>query len=43
MDEVFHQTVMKGRPAKGMPSWDGVFSEEDFDKILAYLHTVQGE
>ncbi len=43
MDDVFHETVTKGRPAKGMPSWDGVFSDDDFSKILAYLHSVQGE
>ncbi len=41
MDEVFHYTVTHGRPDKGMPNWTGVFSEDDFSKILAYLHTVQ--
>jgi ABC-type amino acid transport substrate-binding protein/mono/diheme cytochrome c family protein len=41
MDEVFLQTVMNGRPEKGMPNWTGVFSEEEFGKILAFLHTVQ--
>jgi ABC-type amino acid transport substrate-binding protein/mono/diheme cytochrome c family protein len=41
MDEVFHTTVTKGRPAKGMPNWSGIFSEDDFTKILAYLKTVQ--
>jgi len=43
MDEVFHQTVTHGRPAKGMPNWTGVFSDEEFSNILAYLHTVQGD
>jgi ABC-type amino acid transport substrate-binding protein/mono/diheme cytochrome c family protein len=38
---VFHETVTKGRPAKGMPNWSKVFSEEDFTKIYAYLSTIQ--
>ena len=38
---VFHETVTKGRPAKGMPNWSKVFSDEDFQKIYAYLSTVQ--
>lgn len=38
---VFHDTVTKGRPAKGMPNWSKVFSEEDFKKIYAYLNTIQ--
>jgi polar amino acid transport system substrate-binding protein len=41
MDEVFHTTVTKGRPAKGMPAWAEIFSEDDFTKILAFLKTVQ--
>ena len=41
MDEVFHYTVTHGRPDKGMPNWTGVFSEEDFSKILAFLHSIQ--
>jgi polar amino acid transport system substrate-binding protein len=41
MDEVFHYTVTHGRPDKGMPNWTGVFSEDDFSKILAFLHSVQ--
>ena len=41
MQDVFHTTVTKGRPAKGMPTWEGVFSEQDFAKIYAYLRTVQ--
>lgn len=41
MDEVFHFTVTHGRLDKGMPNWSGVFTEEDFANILAYLHTVQ--
>lgn len=38
---VFHETVTKGRPAKGMPNWSAVFSEDDFKKIFAYLNTIQ--
>jgi len=38
---VFHDTVTHGRPAKGMPNWSKVFSEEDFKKIYAYLITIQ--
>lgn len=41
METVFHTTVTNGRPSKGMPNWSGVFSEEDFKKIFAYLKTVQ--
>jgi polar amino acid transport system substrate-binding protein len=41
MAETFNATVTKGRPAKGMPAWQGVFSEADFAKILAFLNTVQ--
>jgi hypothetical protein len=29
------------RPDKGMPSWKGVFGEENCNKILALLHSVQ--
>jgi polar amino acid transport system substrate-binding protein len=41
MDEVYHTTVTHGRVDKGMPNWTGVFSEEDFSKILAFLHSIQ--
>lgn len=41
MEEVFHTTVTHGRPSKGMPNWSGVFSEDDFSKIFAWLKTVQ--
>jgi polar amino acid transport system substrate-binding protein len=40
-ETVFHDTVTKGRPSKGMPSWSKVFSEEDFMKIFAFLSTIQ--
>jgi len=41
MDQVFHYTVTHGRETKGMPNWSGVFTEDDFSKILAFLHSVQ--
>jgi ABC-type amino acid transport substrate-binding protein/mono/diheme cytochrome c family protein len=41
MDQVFHFTVTHGRESKGMPNWSGVFNEDDFAKILAFLHSVQ--
>ena len=41
MDETFMYTVTHGRPEKGMPNWEGVFTDEQFAKILAFLHTVQ--
>lgn len=41
MVATFNTTVTKGRPAKGMPAWQGIFSETDFAKILAFLNTVQ--
>jgi mono/diheme cytochrome c family protein len=41
MDEVFMHTVTNGRPEKGMPNWTGAFSNDDFTKILTFLHSVQ--
>ena len=41
MDETFINTVTHGRPEKGMPDWTGVFSNDQFTKILAFLHSVQ--
>jgi mono/diheme cytochrome c family protein len=41
MQEVFHTTVTKGRPSKGMPPWEGVFTEDNFSKIYAFLSTIQ--
>ena len=43
MDQVFHYTVTHGRESKGMPNWSGVFTEADFAKMLAFLHTVQAK
>ena len=38
---MFWKTVHEGRPTKGMPTWKGVFSDEQFERIYAYLATVQ--
>lgn len=43
MEAVFFKTVTEGRPSKGMPTWKGVFTHEDFVNILAYLNTVQNK
>ena len=40
-DEVFRVTVLKGRPAKGMPTWEGMISAEEMAKVKAYLDSVQ--
>jgi len=37
----FWTTVHEGRPAKGMPPWKEVFTDEQFENIYAYLLTVQ--
>ena len=41
MEEMFFKTVTNGRPAKGMPSWKDVFTQEQFTAIFAFLKTVQ--
>jgi polar amino acid transport system substrate-binding protein len=41
MDETFMTTVTHGRPEKGMPNWSDVFSNDQFTKILTFLHSVQ--
>ena len=37
----FWTTVHDGRPAKGMPAWKEVFTDDQFESIYAYLLTVQ--
>ena len=37
----FWTTVHEGRPAKGMPSWKEVFTDDQFESIYAFLLTVQ--
>jgi polar amino acid transport system substrate-binding protein len=41
MDRLFFYTVTHGRSSKGMPNWNGILNHAQFDKILAYLHSVQ--
>jgi len=43
MEEMFFKTVTNGRPAKGMPSWKDVFTEDQFVSIFAFLKTVQAD
>ncbi len=40
---MFWKTVHEGRPAKGMPTWKGVFSDEQFTEIFAFLSTIQAK
>jgi len=37
----YWKTVHEGRPEKGMPTWKGVFSDEQFTEIYAFLSSVQ--
>lgn len=37
----FWTTVHEGRPAKGMPSWKEVFTDDQFESIYAFLLSVQ--
>ena len=41
MRTMFWTTVHEGRPAKGMPSWKEVFTDDQFESIYAFLLTVQ--
>jgi mono/diheme cytochrome c family protein len=41
MAQTFMFTVTHGRVGKGMPNWSGIFSDEEFRKILAFLVSVQ--
>ena len=43
MREKFWTTVHEGRPAKGMPPWNEVFTDDQFDSIYSFLLTVQVE
>jgi mono/diheme cytochrome c family protein len=38
---MYWKTVHEGRPSKGMPTWKGVFSDEQFEQIYAFLSSVQ--
>ena len=37
----FWTTVHEGRPAKGMPAWKEVFTDDQFESIFGFLLTVQ--
>jgi mono/diheme cytochrome c family protein len=41
MDEKYRYTVTHGRPEKGMPNWREVLTDEQLDKILVFLRSVQ--
>ena len=38
---MYWKTVHEGRPAKGMPTWKGVFTDEQFTQIFSFLAQVQ--
>ena len=41
MSSTFMNTVTHGRVSKGMPNWNGIISTDEFQKILAFLASVQ--
>lgn len=41
MPDVFLQTVLNGRPEKGMPPWKGILQEDELWTIFRFLRTVQ--
>jgi len=43
MNQVFFYTVTHGRPTEGMPNWSGILTHAQFQKILDWLHTIQGK
>ena len=40
---MYWKTVHEGRPTKGMPTWKGVFTDEQFEQIYAFLSSVQAK
>jgi polar amino acid transport system substrate-binding protein len=38
---MYWKTVHEGRPSKGMPTWKGVFTDEQLDQIYVFLSSVQ--
>ena len=38
---MYWKTVHEGRPDKGMPTWKGVFTDEQFTQIYEFLSSVQ--
>nr|WP_246666731.1 transporter substrate-binding domain-containing protein [Bradyrhizobium guangdongense] len=43
MHTTYLKTVHEGRPAKGMPSWKEVFTDDQLESVYAFLMTVQVE
>jgi polar amino acid transport system substrate-binding protein len=41
VNQVFYETVTKGRPTKGMPTWGPILTDQTIWKIKAFLETVQ--
>lgn len=41
MKDVYWKTVHEGRPAKGMPAWKEVFTDEQLSNVFEYLKTKQ--
>lgn len=41
MESTFWKTVHDGQPAKGMPAWKDVFSDDELRNVYAYLQSVQ--
>jgi polar amino acid transport system substrate-binding protein len=40
---MYWKTVHEGRPSKGMPTWKGVFTDEQFTQIYAFLSSIQSQ
>jgi polar amino acid transport system substrate-binding protein len=40
---MYWKTVHEGRPAKGMPTWKDVFTDEQLEQIYAFLFSVQSK
>jgi polar amino acid transport system substrate-binding protein len=41
MEATFWKTVHEGRPAKGMPAWKDVFSDDELRNVYVFLQTLQ--
>ena len=41
LPQTFIFTVTHGRVSKGMPNWSGIITSDEFEKILAFLTSVQ--
>ena len=40
---MYWKAVHEGRPSKGMPTWKGVFTDEQLEQIYAFLSSVQSK